>query len=149
MIHGTLDHTAPLPEGSPETSADYGYGCLVCSAALPVARRGPMPVYCRRCARRLQNLRARSGSVPADPRSPVPRQRLEAAPRSCAALEPNSMRSGNWPISTSCARPRVPPKRTGGANCTDICKIPLPVPGPAGKTLDINHGRLLFWEEPS
>ncbi len=77
MIHGTLDHTAPLPEGSPETSADYGYGCLVCSAALPVARRGPMPVYCRRCARRLQNLRARSGSVPAaDPRSPVPRQRL-------------------------------------------------------------------------
>ena len=77
MLHGTLDPTAPLPKGSPETSADYGYGCLVCGTALPVARRGPMPVYCRRCARRLQNLRARSGSVlPADPRSPVPRQRL-------------------------------------------------------------------------
>ena len=77
MLHGTLDPTAPLPEGSPETSADYGYGCLVCGTALPVARRGPLPVYCRRCARRLQNLRARSGSVlAADPRSPVPRQRL-------------------------------------------------------------------------
>ena len=44
MIHGTLDPTAPLPEGSPETSAGYGYGCRVCGAALPVSRRGPMPV---------------------------------------------------------------------------------------------------------
>ncbi len=36
-----------------------------------------MPVYCRRCAKRLQNLRARSGPA-LDPRSPVPRRRLAA-----------------------------------------------------------------------
>ena len=36
-----------------------------------------MPVCCRRCAKRLQNLRARSGPA-LDPRSPVPRRRLAA-----------------------------------------------------------------------
>ena len=81
MIHGPLDRTAPLPDGHFETSADYGYGCLVCGVAIPVGRRGPMPVYCRRCAKRLQNLRSRAApaAVPtADPRSPVRAQRLEA-----------------------------------------------------------------------
>ena len=77
MIHGSLDRTAPLPPAGGETSADYGFGCLACRAAMPVGRRGPMPVYCRRCAKRLQNLRARSGPA-VDPRSPVPRRRLAA-----------------------------------------------------------------------
>ena len=81
MLHGSLDRTAPRPEGHFETSADYGYGCLVCGVAIPVGRRGPMPVYCRRCAKRLQNLRSRAAEAveaSADPRSPVLAQRLEA-----------------------------------------------------------------------
>ena len=77
MMHGPLDRTAPLPPAGGETSADYGYGCLACRAATPVGRRGPMPVCCRRCAKRLQHLRARSGPA-CDPRSPVPRRRLAA-----------------------------------------------------------------------
>ncbi len=77
MLHGHLDRTAPLPPAAGETSADYGYRCLACRVAVPVGRRGPMPVYCRRCAKRLQNLRARSGPA-LDPRSPVPRRRLAA-----------------------------------------------------------------------
>ena len=83
MIHGPLDRTAPLPEGHRETSADYGYGCLVCGVALPVGRRGPMPVYCRRGAKRLQNLRSRAdpAAVPtADPRSPVLAQQARGVP---------------------------------------------------------------------
>ena len=81
MLHGSLDRTAPRPEGHFETSADYGYGCLVCGVAIPVGRRGPMPGYCRRCAKRLQNLRSRAAEAveaSADPRSPVLAQRLEA-----------------------------------------------------------------------
>ncbi len=76
-VHAALDRTAPEPPGQPETSAAYGFGCLACGGAMPVGRRGPMPTYCRRCAKRLQNLRARSGHA-ADPRSPVPRQCLAA-----------------------------------------------------------------------
>ena len=45
-----------------EASADYDYACLVCRAGLLVDGRRPMPVSCRRRARRLQNLRARSGT---------------------------------------------------------------------------------------
>ena len=80
MLHGHLDRTGPLPQAGGETSADYGYGCLACRAAIPVRRRGPMPVCCRRCAKRLQNLRARSGPA-SDPRSPVPRRRLATPAR--------------------------------------------------------------------
>ena len=77
MMHGHLDRTAPVPQDAGETSADYGYGCLACRAPIPVGRRGPMPVYCPGCAKRLQNLRARSGPA-CDARSPVPRRRLAA-----------------------------------------------------------------------
>ncbi len=81
MIHGSLDRTAPVPDVPGETSAQYGFGCLACSVAVPLGRRGPMPTYCRRCAKRLQNLRARAApatGVAPDPRSPVLAQRLAA-----------------------------------------------------------------------
>ena len=35
MLHGHLDRTAPLPPAGGETSADYGYRCLVCRAGRP------------------------------------------------------------------------------------------------------------------
>lgn len=63
MLSATLDSPVPLAESSQQTSADHG--CLVCGTGLPVARWASLPVDCRRCARRRQNLRARPGSDPA------------------------------------------------------------------------------------
>ena len=71
MLPPTLDGSAVLQVGSPDICAESGDSCLVRGRALPVARRGPMPVVCPRYAMGHQNLRARSGSGPGDdPLSP-------------------------------------------------------------------------------
>ena len=63
MLPATLASPVRLGESSQQTSA--AYGCLVCGTGLPVARWGSLPTDCRRCAWRLQNLRARPSSDPA------------------------------------------------------------------------------------